>query len=434
MKRLLIIFLICSILLGCTSEEVSKKSITIDSENYYGTSSNEKELWDHTIDDYLKSDLWIKRDIYDASQVLMVPLHYAFQSGDRELIADFQEHFDRFIRDGINTINITEDSNRLNALMYYYLLSEYIVLAKSKSVREDENIHFLANYLLEEISELWSEIPAWQWGREPFDGGMRERILWKLDNKEVDYSYYRSIIDEELYLMAIASDLKSYFDDDEEVLDDIQGVNYLIFKTESYFDDKGKWLFQRGVWSEHPDYAYVGYESKNIINGKKTIATISADSSHFHRFPLWIESFINSYPKETEERNYFIKIKKGLEKQFFEKVLIRPDEKTPFYRLTNFMDGTNGLYRWDYSTIKDNGYGPYELSGTFTLGWWTFLGSERIKEVYLELSQQYPLSEEAIDLYVGPNTSRERNSYVTEPDSYDNGFKKLLAMLASKIE
>lgn len=48
------------------------------------------------------------------------------------------------------------------------------------------------------------------------------------------------------------------------------------------------------------------------------------------------------------------------------------------------MDGSNGvLYRWNYSSLGEGKeYGPYELSGTFTIGWWTFLGTDRVKEIY----------------------------------------------------
>ena len=436
MRKTWFLFLICFffLLLGCENiakekdEEVNTSNLDIK------VSLKESELWNSTIKNYLKDDLWVERDRYDASHVLMVPLHYAFQSGDQKLISDFETHFDNFIKYGTETIDITKESDRLSVLSYYYLLSEYIVLAKSDESKVMKfNVDYLAKFLLKEIERIWHDYPAWQWGRDPFIGGMKEKLIWKLDNKKVGYSYYRAVIDEELFVMAIASDLSRYFIN-QPVINDIKQVTYRTFKNESNFDKMGRWLFQIGVWSDHVDYAYVGYDNKNEISDIKRISNISTDSSHFHRFPLGIKSFINSYPKDSTERNYFIKINKGLEKQLFDKVLVEPNKETSFYKMNNFMDGRNGLYRWNYSTVMGDGYGPYELSGTFSLGWWTFLGSERIKRVYLKLAQQYPLSQETIDIYVGPNTSRERNPYVNDPDSYRNGIKEILAILASKLK
>ncbi|KZO00027.1 hypothetical protein [Pseudobacillus badius] len=394
-------------------------------------SEQEKRLWNQTIRVYLQKDLQSGTDFYDAGHLLMVPLHYAYSSSDEKLMNEFEEHFRRFQSAAHEELDIRTESKRLSALQYYYLISQYIVLA-DKSGSDQEHIDDLANYLLDEMEKLWLETPAWQWGRTSFEGGMRQRVLWKLENKKTDREYYRAFVDEELFAFAIAADLSRHFDNNP-VLKDILRINYRVFQQEGRFDRNGRWVFQPGIWSDHPDYLYAGYTKKTHINQIKPIEGIAADSSHFHRFPLWITNFIKAYPKGSEQRQLFLNIRQGLEKQFFDKVLVAPDRQRPYYKLNNFMDGRNGLYRWNYPTIRNNGYGPYELSGTFMMGWWTFLGSDRIKEVYSDVTKQFPLPREAVDLYTGPAATKASSSFAAAANSYDNGFKEILALLASKV-
>ncbi|MFL0362258.1 hypothetical protein ACH0BF_04465 [Pseudobacillus sp. 179-B 2D1 NHS] len=395
---------------------------------------NEKEqsLWNSTIRVYLQKDLQSGRDFYDAGHLLMVPLHYAYSSSNEELTSDFKEYFQHFNPAEHKELNIHAEGERLSTLQYYYLISQYIVLAENKGA-DKQHINDLADYLLSEIQQLWLEVPAWQWGEKDFRGGMRQRVLWKLENEKVDRHYYRAFVDEEFFTFAIAADLSRHFQNDP-VLKDILKINYQVFQQESHFYADGRWLFQPGVWSDHPDYLYAGYHNKKNIQAAKPVEGIAADSSHFHRFPLWITSFIKAYPKGSSQRELFLNVRQGLEKQFFDKVLVDPDDKKPYYKLNNFMDGRNGLYRWNYATTRNNGYGPYELSGTFTMGWWVFLGSDRIKYVYADLAKQFPLPYEAVDLYSGPAKTKANHFSAAASNTYNNGLKEILAVLASKMK
>lgn len=210
---------------------------------------------------------------------------------------------------------------------------------------------------------------------------------------------------------------------------------YKVFYQEGLWKEGETWLFQPGVWSQHSDYAYVGNNQESDNLKTNLVENIAMDTSHSHRFPLWINSFIEAYETyDFDKKDYFLKIRSGLEKQFYENVLVKPDEEFDGYRTKNFMDGRNGIYRWNYPTQgQGNGYGPYELSGTFTLGWWSFLKSERISEVYFEMANKFPLSEDVIEVYVGPNTSRTRHELVNSPESYYNGISELIVRLASKL-
>ncbi len=158
---------------------------------------------------------------------------------------------------------------------------------------------------------------------------------------------------------------------------------------------------------------------------------IAADSSHSMRFPLWLKSLAEAYAEGSLEKMYYKKLIKGLAKQFLYRVLVFPTDEFAGYRTNNFMDGRNGVYRWGYVTQGPaNGYGPYELSGSFLLGWWFFLDNYEIRNIYKEMSQYFPLKPEIIPVYIGPGTSRERNKYITY--AYFNGFIELIVRLASK--
>ena len=92
-------------------------------------SSQEQTLWKKTVSVYLKDDLWLEDEAYDACHTLMVPMHIAFMINDVARINEFDEHVKRFIN--TYTYGDTEDkanivSGRLNKLHYFYLLSEYI--------------------------------------------------------------------------------------------------------------------------------------------------------------------------------------------------------------------------------------------------------------------------------------------------------------------
>ena len=73
----------------------------------------------------------------------------------------------------------------------------------------------------------------------------------------------------------------------------------------------------------------------------------------------------------------------------------------------------------------NEGYGPYELSGTMMIGWWTFLDTIRIRAVYQDTSERFPLSPNVIDTYWWHMDD--------VPHWYLNGFYELIARLAATL-
>ncbi|NPV51845.1 MAG: hypothetical protein HPY60_11730 [Candidatus Methanofastidiosum sp.] len=207
-----------------------------------------------------------------------------------------------------------------------------------------------------------------------------------------------------------------------------------VFERRIVWQENGGWLFQPGILEDHPDYAYAGHKVKKFGMKPLPVEGIAMDSSHSHRFPLWLTSLADAHPEGSTKRAFYERLKKELEIQLFNKVIIPPTEEFQAWRMTNYMDGYNGIYRWNYVTQgMNNGYGPYELSGTLLLGWWSFLSSSRIQNVYNDLARNFPLPEEVIKTYTGPNTTRERHPLVKLPEAYKNGMIEIIVRLASKI-
>lgn len=349
-KTPMTIFIVCILITICwipacrpegRSELSVYKSTSIDAKDEY--------LWQITIKPYLNDPLWNSRNIYDAGHYLMVPLHAAFLMGEAEWQQQFADHFTRFTAASPQEL----DEGRLNRLHYFYLASRYIVLA-TQMKRTELIPPELPAIVYQEVKRVWQEEPAWQWARDPFPGGVRERVIWKLRTDNVERSYYRAIIDEELFLFAIAADLATYQQFNaggpSPLLSDILEVADTVFQQEVVWQNNGGWLFQPGVWANHPDYAYAGRTKKIPGMAPSPVPDIACDSSHFHRFPLWLTSLACAYDCGEPQRSFYENLKRGLEIQLFDKVLVLPTVDFPSYRMTNSMDGRNGIYRWEYQT------------------------------------------------------------------------------------
>jgi len=368
----------------------------------------------------LEEPLWRSRDAYDAGHYLMIPLHYAELCDDRDLLEAFQAHFEGLLK--------VYDENDIDLktgqeLQYLTLVSRWVSLDTTVSSPEEKQD--LADLVEARFLHYWEQAPAWQWTQNDFDGGVRERLEWKLTIEDVDRSYYNAIIDQELFLMGIAADLLVWHQSQGSTCEScVEAIEYFDRIMEARLHRGGPgWDFQLGMRTDHYTYQYAGYLTKpDEDSPPKPVEGLQQDSSHAHRWPLWLTQLASVRDVcEFQERLKWQLINQVVETQSGVGIPV----------LRNYMSGHNGYYRWQYETHEENeGYGPYELSGTFSMGWWAFLGGKEVSDLYIQLEKAYPLDEAQLALYEGLST-RERHPIIES--AYVNGLKKGLSQMAVVI-
>jgi len=391
--------------------------------------------WERIVTPYLEDTLWTENFAYDAGHFLQVPLHAAFALGRRDWQQAFGDHFQSFIDAGPPRID-----NPLYRFQYLYLASRFLVLAQSHR-RIDLIPEGLPAELFREVQRAWEIEPARHWSHDPERQGlvMRDLLDWKLRVRDVEPGYLRAFRDEELFLLVVAADLEKFRRSsqeptglDENVLADVLETSDRLFSQElSRLDDGPGWLLQAGVWSSHPDYRYAGHGRLEPNLDPAPIEGLSMDSAHRHRLPLWLISLAGAHDAGTSGRTHYLGLWRQLETHFMETILVSPGQGFPGYRLVNFMDGRNGVYRYGYQTLgAAQGYGPYGRSGKLRLGWWRFLPGRPPYRLYRDLCAEHPLPEPVATLYTGPATSRTRHPIITE---VEDRFRELLVYLAAEI-
>ncbi len=363
----------------------------------------------------------------------MVPMHAAFHLNDAVWEQKFSAHFERVVK----SPELTDVT--LSRLQYLYLASRFLALASS--VNHPELIPAgLPEFVYSEVRAVWEQRSAPQYAHTPFTG-MRGRVLFKLSSRNLGKSYYRAILDEELFEFAIAADLRAYAATSDQqrawkpTLDDILTVAYSVYTQEIARTPSGGWLLQPGAWADHPDFQYAGNARGQHGLRAAPVSDIAWDSSHSFRLPLWINSMIGGFPSQSKQRDYFTGLQSGLATQFFSKVLVPPSADFPCYRMNNYMDGRNGVYRWAYGSLgADNGYGPYQSSGSLLFGWWAFLRTGQSADMYRSIASQFPWPKQCIELYLGPNTGgRPYSDKELDPNTSAMRADHLLVTLASQL-
>lgn len=368
---------------------------------------------DSNLESVLSQDLWTDRDAYDACHYLMIPLHAAFRTKEREndqaLFTDFMDRFTTAWQAGDFQV-----SNEINRIQFLLLVSRYL--------RFNPNNEQLTDILIQEHRRSFLETPYPHWSQGEF-ASVRDSIEWKLSTTEAERQFYLAIVDLDRFNMTLAADLHAILGSDSpDHVTEARDIGLKYLRESSVWGENGEWLLSSKFW-DHPDNAYAGHLEATENMEPKSVPGLPSDTSHAHRLPAILEAFLPG-GDEPEVRADIEAMRTGLGKQLVNHCLVAPDEDFRSIRLTNYLDGYNGLYRWNYATTGEgNGYRPYELSGTFLLGWWSLLGNEEIQSAYQLVEECYPLTVDEIAIYVGPNTTRERNPLFAWPEAfYPGGF------------
>ncbi|MBS1723881.1 MAG: hypothetical protein JSS66_13115 [Armatimonadetes bacterium] len=394
--------------------------------------SHENDLFKKNIGLYLTRDSWNDSLAYLHGHFMMVPLHAAMLMDQKDWQAQFEAQFNRLV-------NVPHDKlckNPLSRLQYLYVGTRYLALSAKTGHKADVQDK-LNTYLTDEIVDRWLNQDAIAFDHAPFHG-VKERIEHKLTLVNPAKSYFSAITDEEMFLFAEAADLLTYEkktgtrNPEHGELQDIMRTAGDVIRSRTKWTSKGGWLFDVGQWTDHPDLLYAG--NAEIMPGmsQRKVNDITMDTSHFHRFALFVVSLRDAYEPGSADYKFYDKIRAGLAKQMDDVVLQKPSGDFKGYRLTNFMSGQNGVYRFGSADDigKDKGYGPYELSGTFLLGWWSFLGDAKIDAAYDDISKSFPLGEDILMVYQGPVYKAPPR---TEKSWYENGLAELFTSLGAKM-
>lgn len=389
-----------------------------------------RDLYERCMGALLKEDLWTKRDAYDAGHYLMIPMYYAFWAGDRAYISRFGAFFARFAEDANGPdVYQFQEGGILNKLHFFYLCTQFMNLCQANGYSglipdalPQMAQEFAAGYLLNHTAN---------WGVEPTVIQRMENIL---SGKKYERSYYRASEDMDRFTLAILCDLKCFHavrgEPYDGVLDTAADLAYRFLSSPDYNQEteKGGWLYQPGVWSDYPDFAYAGNEAVTEDIQPKPREDIVEDSSHFHRMPLWLRSFLSAQADGDRQALFFLR-QQQLANQMVNCVLQKVDGQ---WLCTTFMDGTNGVYRYEYHE-KGVGHAGYDLSGTFLLGWWSLLDDGRITERYQEILECFPMKGDRSNPYFDHATVREQNPFFDADTAFDNGMFECMTACAAAL-
>jgi hypothetical protein len=314
----------------------------------------------------------------------------------------------------------------LNRIQFLWMVSRLVVLVKqtgsfqleSESTLREE-VDLIEKFLVNEVDYFWNVENYFLWGNEEpwirqnyasyYDiRGMKVRIDWLIkENQQANdtSTYYKTINDKELFLFAIAADLETSHRltnrNAPTIIGQILDKAKLLILNTNVMQPKGDGLLvQENVLSTNPEYLYgdveTGFLKRNfpkectdsfpsVLNPKcLQLPARNWDTLHSQRLPLIFTSLLNAYPPNSETRKRYHELRVRLEKQFMTQILVKPSADFAAYRTNNFIDGKNGMYRWQYGKQPRYGIGSFESSDTLMTGLWVFLNTERVQDMYVQ--------------------------------------------------
>lgn len=308
-----------------------------------------------------------------------IPLLY----GAKKKNITLKRSFDNLIT--FNIVNEIKQSNILNVLdkkVFYFLAAEYL---RSYGISSSDN-QKVFDLIKNETFNYWNVSSGKVWSAEKNNfKGVRARVSFILTGKDNgNMSYYSAITDHDLFVMGTGVSLalteKNAKGKISPELDDISEVFINVLNKLVVFNVDGTWLLQPNIWKDHRDY-------KDLSSSE----LISWDTSHFSRFPAYLNLLDMYTNKNTEQNNLIKKLKSGLAKQFVSKVALY-DKSTKIYSFTNYVDGDNKSYRVGYKT-NPKGYGPSQNYVHVFYCWWKLLDDSAINFIYQNIESNFSFYE-----------------------------------------
>lgn len=250
-------------------------------------------------------------------------------------------------------------------------------------MRERVQLAKMVGFLLDDwVLPYWSSVEAWHYAG-PFPN-IRLRFESRFQpDPNWPKRYYSGVTDEELHFLATAADLRAlamsnvsqmpieFSPAQRATLDAIHVVAMRLLRMK--ISDGPGFVFGPGDWWDHGESAWAGCESETLPPVPCPKETVSEDTAHGARWPLWLDSLAAGTGSGTADHHYIERLGVKLAWQIVNRVL---DWEGGWPRMRNYLDGTNGWYRVGYHS-QNFGYGPYALGGAVYYGSWFLLGQEQ---------------------------------------------------------
>lgn len=317
--------------------------------------------------------------VYDSSALLYIPIQYAYDTQNQELINKLQKLYT------YNTLVIVKKNSQADDLAkrtFYFTASEYLRRSGIKNNAENTKMY---NFIKSEILYYWNNNPANIWESESNKFyGAKQRIDYILSGDfNGNLSYYRAITDFELYVMGTGVSLLLIEKDAKQTITpDLVSIKdrfYQVLKKEVKIKDNKAWYLQPNIWRDHPDFKDVALEKSQSVNW---------DASHFSRMSAYLHLLKLNFQNDKPKYSYLEKLTILLSNQLITNIASY-DSSNSIYIFNNYIDGNNSNFRSD---IKDGkkGIQPSKNFEHIFIGWWKMLNTNEIDTMYEKIAKNFP--------------------------------------------
>lgn len=383
------------------------------------------EIWQRRIDPVLAAETWTGQQAYNAAQYLEAPLEYAYgASGSDVLQASFRTYFQAFSETGYEA-----DVGWLSRGQHGLLVSRFVRLEEDRAGGSTALTETLTDQLSAEAAFEWSDQTELDWTSDP-SVGRAASIAYKLATGALPVS------DGDLHLLALMNDLAAIRASRGEAIPqfllDAVSLTEDVLTAYGSYDATGGWQFEPGAWNGHASSQEADWTGEGPIPVAPLPADLGWDVSHAARFPAWIDSFERGFAATNRDAADVGAIRDGLTLRMLDRVLVADPMGSGAWLTTNFLDGSNGVYRLGYQSFSSgDGYAPFGLSGTFLMGQWASLDDADITATYADLLNLGGFTPDLLEYFNEPVRRTDETGIFDWRDLIESGDVRLWLALAA---
>ncbi len=154
---------------------------------------------------------------------------------------------------------------------------------------------------------------------------------------------------------------------------------------------------------------------------------IVQDVSHFRRSAFFLTSFVSA--QETDGGKAIFELRRKQLGIQLKKCIVKVNGN---WVQTSFMDGTNGVYRYEYHE-EGVGHSNYSHSASLIQGWWSVLYENWIFDVYKDILTGFPWPQNDTNPYWDIMTVREQNPYFDADTAWEKDWYECVVKCAVQL-